>query len=71
MIESLQRINELAKKARGEGLSPVEKVEQQALRENYLREIRGQVTRTFSGLKVLDPLGNDVTPQKVRKLKTL
>ncbi|MEH7222288.1 DUF896 domain-containing protein [Bacillus sp. JJ1566] len=69
MIESLKRINELAKKAREEGLTPAEKVEQQVLREDYLREIRGQVTDTFSTLKVLDPLGNDVTPEKVRKLK--
>jgi uncharacterized protein YnzC (UPF0291/DUF896 family) len=67
MISSLQRINELAKKQREEGLSNAEKVEQQVLREDYLREIRGQVLNTFSVMKVLDPLGNDVTPDKVRQ----
>lgn len=69
MITSLQRINELARKQREEGLTNAEKVEQQVLREDYLREIRGQVLQTFSGMKVVDPLGNDVTPQKVRNLE--
>ncbi len=71
MMDMLQRINELAKKQREEGLTNAEKVEQQVLREDYLRGIRGQVLTTFSGMKVLDPLGNDVTPQKVRNLKTI
>lgn len=66
MIPSLKRINELAKKQRESELTATEKVEQQVLREDYLREIRGQVLETFSGLKVMDPLGNDVTPQKLR-----
>nr|WP_263327871.1 DUF896 domain-containing protein [Neobacillus sp. Marseille-Q6967] len=70
MINFLQRINELAKKQREEGLTNAEKVEQQVLREDYLREIRGQVLHTFSRMKVLDPLGNDVTPEKVQNLKT-
>lgn len=69
MITNLQRINELAKKERDEGLTNAEMVEQQVLREDYLREIRGQVLNTFTGLKMLDPLGNDVTPEKVRQLK--
>jgi uncharacterized protein YnzC (UPF0291/DUF896 family) len=70
MIDGLQRINDLAKKQREEGLTNAEKVEQQTLREDYLRAIRGQVLQTFSGMRVLDPLGNDVTPEKVRHLKT-
>lgn len=69
MINSLSRINELAKKARETGLTNAEKVEQQVLREDYLREIRGQVENTVTGLTVLDPLGNDVTPEKVRQEK--
>ncbi len=69
MIEFLPRINELAKKQREEGLTNAEKVEQQALREDYLRVIRGQVLHTFLGMKVVDPGGKDVTPEKVRHLK--
>ncbi|MEC0173887.1 MULTISPECIES: DUF896 domain-containing protein [Paenibacillus] len=69
MITILSRINELAKKEKEEGLTNAERVEQQSLREDYLREIRGQVLGTFSRLTVVDPLGNDVTPEKVRKVK--
>lgn len=69
MKDILKRINELAKKQREEGLSNAEKVEQQVLREDYLRMIRGQVLQSFSGMKVVDPDGNDVTPEKVRHLK--
>ena len=68
MIKGLDRINELAKIQREVGLTDAEKIEQKALREDYLREIRGQVLDTFSGLTVLDPLGNDVTPDKVRSV---
>lgn len=71
MIKSLQRINELAKKEREEGLTNAEMVEQTVLRQDYLREIRGQVLNTVSGMTVLDPLGNDVTPEKVREQKKI
>ncbi|WP_411346498.1 DUF896 domain-containing protein [Paenibacillus sp. WLX1005] len=66
MIKSLQRINELAKKQREHGLTDTEKEEQHVLRQEYLREIRGQVLSTFSQLKVVDAEGNDVTPEKLR-----
>ena len=66
MIKSLARINELAKKQREEGLTNSERVEQQVLREDYLREIRGQVLSTISNVTVIDSLGNDVTPPKVQ-----
>jgi len=69
MVKNLGRINELSKKEREEGLTNAERVWQQVLREDYLREIRGQVLNTFSGLTVLDPLGEDVTPEKIRKKK--
>lgn len=69
MIDLLPRINELAKKQGEEGLTNAEKAEQQVLREDYLRAIRGQVLHTFSGMKVVDSLLNDVTPEKIRQLK--
>ena len=69
MIKSLGRINELAKKQRESGLTKSEQVEQQVLRENYLREIRGQVLSTISNVTVVDPLGNDVTPKKVQMIR--
>jgi len=69
MIQSLDRINELAKKQREFGLTIDEKTEQKTLREDYLREIRGQVLHTFSGMTVIDPNGDDVTPEKVRNMQ--
>ncbi|MDQ0428154.1 MULTISPECIES: DUF896 domain-containing protein [Caryophanaceae] len=69
MIGILPRINQLAKKAREEGLTNAEKVERQVLREDYLRSIRGQVESTVTSMKVIDPLGDDVTPDKVRLKK--
>lgn len=70
MIASLTRINELSKKAKEIGLTNAEKVEQQVLREDYLREIRGQVESTVTNMTVIDPLGKDVTPEKVKNEKT-
>lgn len=66
MINSLTRINELAKIAKETGLTQAQEVERQVLREDYLREIRGQVESSVTGLTVIDPLGNDVTPDKVK-----
>ncbi|MED1785285.1 DUF896 domain-containing protein [Brevibacillus fortis] len=66
MIPILKRINILAQKQREDGLTQTEKEEQQQLRQEYLQIIRGQVLHTFSGLTILDPLGNDVTPQKLK-----
>ncbi|MFD3220345.1 DUF896 domain-containing protein [Staphylococcus saprophyticus] len=65
----LDRINELANKEKIEMLSIEEKEEQQTLRQEYLKMIRGQVIHTFSTLKVVDPLGEDVTPDKVYQLR--
>ncbi|MET3657294.1 DUF896 domain-containing protein [Sporosarcina psychrophila] len=69
MIKDLDRINELAKKQREEGLTNAETVEQTVVQQDYLREIRGQVLNTVSGITVIDPLGEDVTPEKLRQEK--
>lgn len=65
----LDRINELANKEKVEVLSVEEKQEQHTLRQEYLQMIRGQVINTFSTMKVVDPLGEDLTPDKVYKLR--
>jgi len=67
MIEILNRINILAKKQKEDGLTQIELKERQALRKDYLQIIRGQVISTVTGLTILDPLGNDVTPEKLKK----
>lgn len=69
MIDYLKRINELAKKEKEVGLTNAEKVEQQVLREDYLREIRGQVESTMTSVTVVDEEGRDVTPDKLKEKK--
>ena len=65
-IIELDRINALARKARAEGLSEAELAERDALRQVYLRQVRGQMTNTLANVTVLDPEGTDVTPLKLR-----
>lgn len=69
MIEILPRINELAQKSRLHGLTLTEMQEQKRLRKEYLQAIRGQVEMTVTNMTVIDPLGADVTPGKVKALK--
>ncbi|MEC5422601.1 DUF896 domain-containing protein [Virgibacillus sp. C22-A2] len=67
--DRLERINILAKKAKNEGLTDEEKVEQKNLREQYLNNVRSSFKNQFKSMTVMDPEGNDVTPQKVRDLQ--
>ncbi|MFB9861280.1 DUF896 domain-containing protein [Salinicoccus siamensis] len=71
MIVGLDRINELAQKKKQIGLTATEQQEQKELRENYLRQFRGQVLDNLSGLTVIDPVGNDVTPEKLKREQEL
>lgn len=71
MIVGLDRINELAKIQKTIGLTDAEKEEQRQLRDDYLKQIRGQVLDSFSGMTVVDPLGNDVTPEKLKREQEL
>ncbi|WP_426445397.1 DUF896 domain-containing protein [Paenibacillus sp. S-38] len=70
MIPFLDRINELSRKDRSEGLTAAEKAERTVLRQDYLRLIRGQVATTMLGISVVDAEGNDVTPSKLIEVKT-
>jgi len=69
VIQSLSRINELARKEKQSGLTAEEKAEQQRLRKSYLGDIRGSMEKIVTNTTVLDPLGNDVTPIKVKALQ--
>ncbi|WP_407271490.1 DUF896 domain-containing protein [Radiobacillus sp. PE A8.2] len=62
----LNRINELAKKSKGSGLNDKEKEEQQELRKEYLKNVRGSFKNHLKNMKVVDPTGADVTPQKLK-----
>lgn len=67
--DKLQRINELAKKSKSEGLSLKEQKEQKTLREEYLDNFRQSFKNQLSSVKVVDEEGTDVTPQKPKKEK--
>ncbi|WP_432355054.1 DUF896 domain-containing protein [Sporosarcina sp. A2] len=62
----IKRINELAKKAKSDGLSIEEAKEQSQLRSEYLKTFRSTMRDTIENVKVVDPDGNDVTPEKVK-----
>lgn len=67
--DQLERINELARKSKTEGLSLSEQTEQKKLREAYLAAFRGGMRNHIEGLKVVDETGNDVTPDKLKKIQ--
>lgn len=67
--EKIKRINELSKKSKAEGLTEEERVEQQSLRQEYLQAFRASVKNTLKNVTIVDPEGNDVTPEKLKKEK--
>ncbi|OIK11006.1 hypothetical protein BIV60_18800 [Bacillus sp. MUM 116] len=67
--EKLARINELAKKSKTTGLTELEAKEQSKLRSEYLAVFRSNMLETLTNTKIIDPLGNDVTPEKIKDRK--
>lgn len=67
MKELLKRINELARKSKSVGLSEEEKEEQNKLRQEYIQNFRGNFKETLMNVKVVDQMGNDITPEKLLK----
>ena len=65
----IQRINELAKKKREQGLSEEELAEQKKLYKIYLGEIRAQFDKTLDGVSVTDADGNVVPFKQAAKKK--
>ncbi len=60
----IDRINELARKSRAEGLSEEEKQEQQALRQEYIDAMKSSLHATLQNTVIVRP---DGTRQKVEK----
>lgn len=65
--EKLARINQLAKKAKESGLTEIEAKEQSKLRGEYLQGFRSSMLNTLKSVTVIDPEGNDVTPEKLKR----
>ncbi len=60
----IDRINELARKKKAEGLTPAELEEQAALRAEYIAGFRASLTAQLDNTVVVDP---DGTRHKVQK----
>ncbi len=56
--KKIDRINELARKARAEGLTEEETAERAALRREYIDSVVGNLTAQLDNTYVVDPKGN-------------
>lgn len=54
---AIHRINELYHKSQREGLTPEEKLEQAALRQDYIKAVRGNLRGTLEQVSILNPDG--------------
>lgn len=64
--KTIARINELAKKAKEEGLTETEKAEQKKLREAYIAAYRENLRSTLEQTVIVEP---DGTRRPLRKQK--
>lgn len=63
----LDRINELARKAKAEGLTEVEKAEQQTLRAEYIAAYRKSLRAQLENMVLVDEDGNERTLKSKKK----
>ena len=62
--EKIRRINELAKKAKEEGLTPEEVQERDALRKEYIAEFRQSLISQLDNTYIVDQQGNKTTLER-------
>ena len=67
--DKLNCLNELAKKKKLGTITDEELKEQQVLREEYLMTFRESMKNTIENVKVIDPNGEDVTPEKLKQIQ--
>ncbi|MDN5576970.1 MAG: DUF896 domain-containing protein [Lactococcus lactis] len=68
--EQVERINELARKKKAEGLSEAELEEQALLRRAYLDNVKANFRSQVETIKVIDEkTGEDVTPDKLKEIQ--
>ncbi len=65
--KKIDRINELARKSRAEGLTPQEKDEQATLRAEYVASFRRSLTATLENTYLMDENGNKTKLKKSQK----
>lgn len=64
--KKIERINELARKAKTQGLTEAEKEEQAQLRTEYRMAVIGNLTTSLKNVKIKEPDGSihDLKPKK-------
>ncbi|MBE6601246.1 MAG: DUF896 domain-containing protein [Ruminococcaceae bacterium] len=67
--EKVQRINELANKKKTVGLTAEEAAEQQALREEYIRDFRAQFGKVLENTVIEYPDGSRTALPDMKKNK--
>jgi len=67
--EKMQRLNMLAKKKKMGTITEAELQEQELLRKAYLEVFRMGMKDTLEHTKIIDPEGNDVTPEKIKAIR--
>ena len=67
--ERLDRINELARKAKTTGLTDAEIEERAALREAYLKDFRAGFAQQLTTTQYFDKQGREITPKKVKEIQ--
>jgi uncharacterized protein YnzC (UPF0291/DUF896 family) len=67
--DKLNRINQLAKKAKESGLTLSEAKEQKELRAEYLKGFRNSFKNQLHSVTVVDEEGTDVTPEALKESK--
>ncbi|CAD2076472.1 MAG TPA: DUF896 domain-containing protein [Jeotgalicoccus sp.] len=67
--EQLDRLNELAKKKRDQKINKDELEELTKLRKEFLTNFRNSFKKQIEQTKVIDPEGNDVTPEKIKEIQ--
>ena len=55
--EKIARINELAKKSKTTGLTDAEKAEQQALRQEYIADVKASLRAQLNNTSIQEPDG--------------
>lgn len=69
MQKLIKRINELAHKAKAEGLSELEEIERKDLRHRYLKKFRESFRSQIEMVQVFDKAGKEITPKKVQDVQ--
>lgn len=67
--EQVERINELARKHKAEGLTEAETSERAELRRIYLDSVRENLRGQVEAVKLVDEDGKDITPEKLKDIQ--